>query len=369
MVNRRGVYRFIFAGGGTGGHLFPAVAVAEQIKKMKPESKIMFVGTKDKIEARIVPKLGFDFNTIWISGFSREFTIKNILFPVKLIVSMLQSLLICLKYKPQVAVGSGAYVSGPVVWAASFLGAKVVLLEQNSYPGITNRILEKKADQIHLCFENSKKYFRDQKKLKVTGNPVRLEMELIEKNKALNKFNLDPDKKTVLVIGGSLGAKSINEALKNNLNKFVKNNLQIIWQTGIGYFDEYKSFESNSVRVLPFIDNMIGAYSAADLVIARSGATTIAEVSYLGLPVIFVPSTNVAANHQFKNAQALLENEAALLIPDNELNEKLFPEVQNLLNDESKLKKLSSNIKNFSKPDAAKEIAEEVIKLAEITVV
>lgn len=364
-MSTNSIYRFIFAGGGTGGHLYPAIAVAEQIRLLKPESEILFVGTKNKIESRVVPKLGFDFKTIWISGLARKLTLKNILFPVKVLVSMIQSILINMKLKPRVAVGAGAYVSGPVLWGASVLGSKIMLLEQNSYPGVTNRMLEKKADEIHISFEDSKKYFRDEKKLILSGNPVRTDVKLIDKNSALEKFGLGADKKTLLILGGSLGAKSINEAVKNNIDLFLEKGIQIIWQTGGLYFEQYKAFDNGRVKVMAFIDDMASAYSACDLLAARAGATTIAEVAQLGLPVVFIPSKNVAANHQYKNAKSLVDGNAAELIEDEKLSDKLFSKVYELINNENRLLELKGNIKKFSKPDAAKVIAERAIKLAE----
>lgn len=364
-MSSNSIYRFIFAGGGTGGHLYPAIAVAEQIRLLKPESEILFIGTKDKIEARVVPKLGFNFKTIWISGLARKLTLKNILFPVKVLVAMYQSLLINIKLKPKVAIGTGAYVSGPVLWGASVMGSKIILLEQNSFPGVTNRMLEKKANEIHISFDDSKKYFRQKEKLILTGNPVRTDVKLINKNSALNKFELKTDKKTLLIVGGSLGAKSINEAVKNNIDLFIEKGIQIIWQTGGLYFEQYKAFNNGRVKVMAFIDDMASAYSACDLLVARAGATTIAEVSQLGLPVVFIPSKNVAANHQYKNAKSLVEGNAAELIEDENLSDKFFEKVYELINNENRLAELKNNIKNFSKPDAARIIAERAIKLAE----
>lgn len=359
-------HKYIFAAGGTGGHLYPAVAVAEQVKKLKPESEILFIGTKNKIESRVIPQIGYDFKTIWISGFSRKLTLKNLLFPLKLVVSIVQSLFIVMSFKPNVAIGAGAYVSGPIVWLSSLMGSKVVLLEQNSYPGVTNRMLESKADKVFISFEDSKKYFKYQEKLVLSGNPIRTTLRLIEKEEALKEFSLKSDKKTLLVLGGSLGARSINEAVKENLKVLIENNIQVIWQTGELYYEEYKSFETENVKVMSFVNNMSVAYSACDVVVARAGATTIAEVAYLGLPVIFVPSKNVAANHQYKNAMSLVENNAGLLIEDGKLIYKMKDIVVKTINDETLLEKLKTNIKKYSKPDAALKIAESLINLTEI---
>lgn len=357
------IYRFILAGGGTGGHLYPAVAIAEQIKLLKPEAEILFVGTSNKIESRVIPQLGYKFRTIWISGFARKLNLQNLLFPIKMIVAVIQSVLINIKFKPKVAIGTGAYVAGPVMWGASFMGAKVVLLEQNSYPGITNRMLEKKAEEIHLTFDDSKKYFREQEKLVVSGNPIRVDLKITDKKEALAKFGLSPDKKTLLVLGGSGGAKSINDSIVDLIK--TDKDLQILWQTGAYYYDSYKQYENENVKVLSFIDDMSSVYSACDLIVCRSGATTIAEVALLGLPVIFVPSTNVAADHQFKNAESIVKNGAAELLRDNELKEKLNNLVNNLLSDKKKLVELSEKIKKFSMPKAAENIAKSAIKMAE----
>lgn len=360
------IYRFIFAGGGTGGHLYPALAVAQKIRQLKPDAEILFVGTKEKIESRIVPEYGFDFKSIWISGFSRRFNLKNILFPLKLLAAVIQSLIINTRFKPRVAIGSGAYVSGPVIWASSIIGSKIILLEQNSYPGFTNRMLEKKATEIHLSYDESKKFFRMKEKLFVTGNPIRINLKLIDKKEALEKFGLGESYKTLLVIGGSLGARSINEAVSKSVNELVKNNIQLIWQTGPSYYEEYRNFENTFVKVMPFINDMQAAYSACDLVIARAGATTIAEVSSLKLPVILVPSTNVAANHQFMNAKTLTDANAAIMIEDKDLNSILVKKVKEIIFDADKLNELKKNISAFSKPEAVNIIAERAIKLAEI---
>lgn len=362
----KGQYKILFAAGGTGGHLYPAVAVAEQIKKYSPSSKILFVGTSNKIESRVIPKLGFDFKSIWVSGFNRKLTFKNLLFPLKLLVSMFQSLILNIKFKPDVAVGAGAYVSGPVIFGSSLLNAKVVLLEQNSFPGVTNRMLENKADSIHLSFEDSKKYFKNKSKLLLTGNPVRTTLELSDKKIALSSFSLGEDKKTLLIIGGSLGARSLNKAVAQNLKNITKKNIQVIWQTGEYYYNEYRHLESNIVKVLPFISDMGKAYSSCDLLVARAGATTIAEVAYLGLPVIFVPSTNVAANHQFKNAKSIENSKAGILLEDKKVEYEISTIVSNTIINEELLTELKRNIKKFSKPNAAKDIADDVLRLAEI---
>lgn len=356
-------YRFLFAGGGTGGHLYPAIAVADEIKRIKPESEILFVGTKSKIEGRVIPKLGYGFKSIWIKGFSRKFNLANLLFPIKLIVALLQSLIISFKFKPKVAIGSGGYVAGPAIWGASVMGAKIILMESNSYPGVTTRLLEKYADEVHISFEDSKKYLRFPAKLKVTGNPVRKELGTSDKREAKKYFGLDENKFTVLILGGSLGADSINNASANIIDDLQKNNLQIIWQTGKNYYDKYKNFNFTSVKIFDFIDDMNKAYSACDLLVARAGATTIAELSVLGIPSILIPSPHVAENHQFYNAKSLADIGAAVLLPDDELMSKLKNIILQLVSDENLLKSLGENSKKNSKPNAATEIAESAIKL------
>lgn len=358
-------YNFLFAAGGTGGHLYPAIAVAEELKIISPNSKILFVGTKKKLESRVIPKIGFKFKTIWISGFSRKLNIQNLLFPIKLVVSIIQSFFISLNYRPNVAIGAGAYVSGPIVWMSYLFKSKIVLLEQNSYPGVTNRMLEGKADKIHISFEDSRKYFKNRSKLNLTGNPVRNNLQLLDKSEAKQKFNLDTTKKVLLIIGGSLGARSLNKSVADSISEFKRNNIQVIWQTGEYYFNDYKQFENDSIKIIPFISDMQLVYSACDLMVARAGATTIAEAAYLGLPVIFVPSTNVAANHQFINAKSIVESRAGILVEDTNLDKELTKTVIDTINNQDLLGSLSKNILKFSKPNAAKDIALSVLGLAE----
>jgi UDP-N-acetylglucosamine--N-acetylmuramyl-(pentapeptide) pyrophosphoryl-undecaprenol N-acetylglucosamine transferase len=358
-------YRFLFAGGGTGGHLFPAVAVAEKIRSIIPDAEIMFIGSKSKIEGTVVPALGFKFKPIWIKGFSRKFTLENILFPLKILVSVIQSIIINMKFKPKVAIGSGGYVSGPAIFGASVLGAKIILLEQNSYPGITTRILEKYSDEIHISFEDSRKYFRKKDKLFLTGNPVRENLFSVSREEALKKFGFNPQKKTLLILGGSLGAVSMNEAAAFSLKKFEEKNIQIIWQSGKNYYEKYKHFNSEFVWVNDFIDDMNFAYSASDLLVARAGATTIAEILAFGIPCVLVPSPNVAANHQYYNAKSLAEKDAAVIIDDKKIKEELFEKINSLITNEQRLNQLKQNALKLGKPDAAEIIAKNAIKIAQ----
>ncbi len=358
-------YRFLFAGGGTGGHLFPAVAVAEKIKAKIPEADILFIGTKNKIEGRVIPKLGYKFRSIWIKGFSRQFNMENLLFPVKLIVSLFQSLIINMSFRPRVAIGSGGYVSGPAIWGSSVMGAKIILLEQNSYPGVTTRLLERYADEIHVSYPDSEKYLKSKDKIKVTGNPVRESLGEKDKEKALRHYKLTRDKKTLLVLGGSLGAASINEAVAASFDVFREKGLQLIWQTGSIYYENYKMLNGDGMLVLPFIEDMNLAYSAADMVVARAGATTIAELLVLGIPSVLVPSPNVAENHQYYNAKSLEDENAALLIEDKDVKLILADKIISTIFDDNKLEIWKANAGRLAKPDAASLIADSAIKFAD----
>lgn len=357
-------YRFLFAGGGTGGHLFPAVAVAEKIRLLKPEAEIVFLGTKSKIEGRVVPQLGFQFKPIWIKGFARKFAVENFLFPVKLLVSVFQSMFYCLTFRPKVAIGSGGYVAGPALFAANLFGVKIILLEQNSFPGITTRLLERFAQEIHISYENSRKYFKKNKPLFLTGNPVRNVESLLDKKFALEKLQLSPEKKTLLLLGGSLGAKKLNQMMAKALPKLIENNLQIIWQTGSLYFDQYKNLENQNCRVMAFVEDMKLVYSACDAIISRAGATTLAEITSFGLASILIPSPNVAENHQYYNAKSLVEADAAILLEEKNIDDNFTNEVISLMKNEDQLKTIGANAKSIGKPNAAEEIAVRVLKLA-----
>ncbi len=365
MNKVRSKYRILFAGGGTGGHLYPAIAVAEEVKKLKPNAEILFVGSKNKVEGRVIPKIGFEFKNIIVRGFARKISIKTFLFPFYLLISMIQSLVIAMKFKPLVAIGTGGYVAGPAIWASSVMGAKVILIEPNSYPGITTRLLEKYADEIHISFDYTKQFLRRNEILKLTGNPVRSSLKISDKIYALKKFNLSESKKTLLIIGGSLGADSINKAIEKNLEQFSKNEIQLIWQVGKNYFDEYSKHQKDDCKVFDFIENMDEAFSACDLVIARAGASTISEIALLGLAAILIPSPNVAENHQYHNAKALADNRAVIMIEDKNLETELFEVVIKTLSDEDLINELKLNVRKFSKPDAAFQIARDAINYIE----
>lgn len=358
-------YRFLFAGGGTGGHLFPAIAVANKIRQLKPEAEIMFVGTKGKIEATVAPQCGYKFKSIWIKGFSRKSLSENLLLPLRLAVSLAQSVAISAGFKPRVAIGSGGYVSGPAIWGASVMGAKILLLEQNSYPGVTSRLLEKYAEEVFLGFEDSKKYFKQPEKLKVIGNPVRESLKLKDKSAALSEFGMASGKKTVLILGGSLGAGMVNKTIAGKLEYFKSKGIQIIWQTGKGYYEEYKNLAGKEVWIGAFINNMNSAYSACDVLITRAGATTIAEITALGIASVLVPSPNVAENHQYFNAKSLSDAGAAVLVEEKNLSARFEETVDLLLNNPERLASVREKCGALGKADAAETVAKCAIKFAE----
>jgi UDP-N-acetylglucosamine--N-acetylmuramyl-(pentapeptide) pyrophosphoryl-undecaprenol N-acetylglucosamine transferase len=361
--------RVLFAGGGTGGHLFPAIAIADELKKIEPSIEITFVGTADKIEARVVPQIGYGFRTIWISGFQRRLKLKNILFPIKLIVSIFQTYSILKKIKPHVVVGTGGYVSGPVLRTAVYLKIPTLIQEQNSYPGVTTRLLAPRVNEVHITFEQSLKYFSGIKNVYLTGNPTRGSLENIDMNAAMKYFGFDPEDKktTILVLGGSLGAQTINQAVEKMLPKLVNTGFRVIWQTGADNFITYneikKSFSVQTVSVKPFIERMDYAYSTADFVVSRAGATTIAELTRLGKPAILVPYPHAAADHQTENALSLAAAGAALVVDDSKLSIELDMAIKKIL-DSKALAEMSMKSKKFGKPNAAMKIAKRIITLA-----
>ncbi len=352
--------RVLFAGGGTGGHIFPALAVAKEVRERYPDAEILFIGTKGKIEERVVPENGFAFRKIWISGIQRRFSADNLLIPVKLVVSMLQSLAICMKFKPQVAVGTGGYAAWPAISMAKVMGAKVIMIEPNSYPGVTTRLLEKKADDLYLAFENAAKYLRFPSKHRFEGNPIRKDIKLSDKSGAKNALGFDPGKKVILIVGGSLGATKVNRLIAKEIDKLKAAGIQLLWQTGKNEAAEYQSLESTGIRVKGFIENMSEAYSASDLVISRSGAGAVAEIAALGLPAIFVPSPYVAENHQYHNARGLAELNGCILIEEKNIGEELINTIITVINDEEKLKSLSESASRFAKKDAVIKITDKI---------
>jgi UDP-N-acetylglucosamine--N-acetylmuramyl-(pentapeptide) pyrophosphoryl-undecaprenol N-acetylglucosamine transferase len=360
MKNLVSKYRVLIAAGGTGGHLFPAIAIAEELKSSISDIDFLFIGTKNRMEKEIIPKLGYKYSGTSIIGLPRKVGLRLIGFVFSLIVAFFQALISVMRFKPKIAIGTGSYISVPPLLASKLTGAKIFLSESNSYPGVATRFLDLIATEVYLSFEQSKKYFKDKSKLIVTGTPVRKNLFDKDRKKAAEYFNLYENLKTIIVIGGSLGARSINEKIKEIYQK-LPNNYQLIWQTGHKDFDLYKSLERNErVVILPFIERMDYAYSICDLLICRSGASTISEVISQGIPAILIPSPNVTENHQYYNALELVEKNAAELHLDNESSENLLNKILLLLNDEDRLKTLSQNAKSLFQVDASKVIAERI---------
>lgn len=357
----------LFAGGGTGGHLYPAIAIAEEIVKKDSKIKIVFIGTKNKIEARVVPQKGFEFHTIWISGFSRRLTINNLFFPLKVIVSLIQSFFVIQKVRPSIVVGTGGYVCGPILFVASVLGIPTVVHESNSYPGITTRMLAGRVSKVFVQFGVTKQWLSSKASVEVVGNPTREELSLTTRIKGSAFFKLDPNKKTVFIFGGSLGAASINKVMPEIVSDAVASDYQIIWQTGETDWRSANAIRQHkNIVVKKYIDRMDCGYAAADIVVSRSGATTLAELTRIGKPAILVPYPFAAANHQVLNAETLVEAGAALMIKDTDLKNKLLPSVRELLFDDSKQKIMREKSLKLGKPNAGKEIAQKIVNLSKI---
>ncbi len=361
--------RAIISGGGTGGHIFPALAIAEALVKEDKDIEILFVGAKGKMEMERVPAAGYPIEGLWISGFQRKSSLKNWLFPLKLLVSMGQAVRIILRFRPDVIIGVGGFASGPIMEAGYRMGKPIVIQEQNSWPGVTNRLLAKKAKRICVAFDGMERFF-PKERIILTGNPVRASIvnSGITREEALSHFGLSTDKKTIVVIGGSLGARTINRALAAGSALIAEHarEVQILWQTGKLYVDEFHHSETallDNVRATAFIDRMDMAYKMADLVISRAGALSISEIALTGKPSILVPSPNVAEDHQFKNAMNLVQREAASLVKDSEAVQLLIPKALEAVYDERLLAKWSTNVRQLGKPDAAKRIAQTIKSL------
>ncbi len=361
--------RIIISGGGTGGHVFPALAIADAVKSREPQAEILFVGAKGKIEMERVPKAGYPIKGLWISGFQRKLSVSNLLFPFKLADSLLRSWGIIRQFKPQAVAGVGGYASGPLLEVATRLGTPALLQEQNSYAGVTNRLLAKRAATICVAYEHMERFFpRDH--IVFTGNPVRQVFQGAAPDKAEAKqhFGMDTGKQTICVFGGSMGALSINQAMASNAEVLAKHpEIQVLWQMGKLYetaFRESETARLPNVKAVTFVDRMELAYAMADLVICRAGALTISELALLGKAALLIPSPNVAEDHQTKNALALVEKEAAVLLPDEQAEKGIIRKALALLEKPSQLEQLGTNIKTFARPNAADEIATELLSLA-----
>lgn len=357
--------RYLISGGGTGGHIYPAIAIAEALKAAEPEAEFLFVGALGRMEMERIPKAGYQIEGLWISGLQRGKILANLSLPFKLIHSLWTSWRILRRFRPEVVIGVGGYASAALLKMAQWMGYPSLLHEQNSFAGLTNRKLAKQANTICVAYPNMQRFFPSEK-LVLTGNPVRQALlQKQERSQAALAFGLSPEKKTLLLIGGSLGARSLNQALAAACPELAKrSDIQVLWQTGKGYIEEYKGLESQSVRVLPFVEDMGLAYSLADLVVSRAGALSVSELCLLAKAAVLIPSPNVADDHQTANAKALAEAGAARLLCDSESKEAFLPLVIELLEDDAQRKQLEEKIVAWAYPQAARHIAAEVQKLA-----
>ncbi len=361
--------RIILSGGGTGGHIFPAVAIANAVKDINPAAAVLFVGARGRMEMEKVPAAGYKIEGLWISGLQRRLTVDNLLFPFKVISSLYNARKIIKSFKPDVVVGTGGYASGPTLRMAAKLGIPTLIQEQNSFPGITNKMLASKADRICVAYEGMEKYF-PAAKIRFTGNPVRNDIEFnnATRTEGLKHFGLVDDKITLLVVGGSLGARTINQSIRAGLKHIADSDIQLIWQTGKHYVPEamkaISEYKEQGLITQPFIKEMNMAYAAADIVVSRAGAIAISELCIAGKPSILVPSPNVAEDHQTKNAMALSKRGAAILVKDSEAPTELINSILRLAADKQQQNNLSTNIKTMAMPNAAGLIARQVFEIA-----
>ncbi len=363
--------RIIISGGGTGGHIFPAISIANAIKELRPESEFLFIGAENRMEMEKVPAAGYPIVGLPVSGFDRKSLLKNFKVVIRLGRSLLKARRTVKSFRPDVAVGVGGYASGPTLKMANRLGIPTLLQEQNSYAGVTNKLLAQKAAVICVAYDKMDRYF-PKEKLILTGNPVRQDLfkGANKRNEAITYFGLNPAKKTILVVGGSLGARTINESILNGIEAIAKHaDIQVIWQTGKSYFREAQEALENQTDVpvfaTDFISRMDLAYAVADIIVSRAGASSISEFCLLGKPVVLVPSPNVAEDHQTKNAMALVDKNAALMVTDADARKTLISTVLTLIQDKGEMNELSQNIVKLAQHDSAKRIAEEVLKLAD----
>lgn len=359
-----GNYRFILSGGGTGGHIYPAIAIANELKKRYPDAEFLFVGAKDRMEMEKVPQAGYDIKGLWISGLQRKLSLRNILFPIKLISSLIRAANIVASFKPQVAIGTGGFASGPLLGMAALKGIPCLLQEQNSYAGITNKLLAGRAARICVAYEGMERFFPGDK-IVMTGNPVRSDLVHTSGTRleAFTYFGLDPGKTTLLVLGGSLGARRINELVEQELNFFSGLGIQLLWQCGSLYYESYKKHQSATVQVHAYVNRMDYAYAVADIIISRAGAGTVSELCLAGKPVILIPSPHVAEDHQTRNAEALVRKKAALMIPERDLAATFETQFSKLFHSKEQRSTLGSAIRKLAIPDATERIVDEIEKL------
>jgi UDP-N-acetylglucosamine--N-acetylmuramyl-(pentapeptide) pyrophosphoryl-undecaprenol N-acetylglucosamine transferase len=357
------IERVVISGGGTGGHIFPAIAIADEIKRRNPKVKILFVGASGKMEMEKVPQAGYKIEGLRIAGFQRDLSLSNLLLPFKIIKSLWRARSILDKFRPQLVIGVGGYASGPTLKMANWLGIPTLIQEQNSFPGKTNKMLARKAENICVAYENMDRFF-PKDKIVLTGNPVRKEFHDTNatKEEALAFYKLDNSKPVILVIGGSLGAKTLNRSIIKHIDTINEANVQVLLQTGKHYYDtiieETFNEDMSNIKLLQFIHRMDLAYAAADIIISRAGAISVSELSMVGKPIILVPSPNVSEDHQTKNAMALVEKNAAILVKDSEARKQLVPEALELLKDKTKQTNISRALKQLEKPNATLEIVD-----------
>ena len=360
-------HKFILSGGGTGGHIYPAIAIANELKSRFPNAEFLFVGAQDKMEMQKVPQAGYKIEGLWIAGIQRKLTLQNAMFPLKLINSLWKSRKIIKRFQPDAVIGTGGFASGPLLQMANSMNIPTVIQEQNSYPGITNKMLSKKANAICVAYENLERFF-PKEKIVFTGNPVRQDLLDVEskRSEGVSYFKLDANKKMLLILGGSLGARRVNQLIEKELDFLLANGIQIYWQCGKLYYEDYKKYnDKENVQVVAFIDRMDLIYAAADFVISRAGASSVSELCLVGKPTIFIPSPNVAEDHQTKNAKAIVDKKGAILLKESELETTFETTFSDLIFNENKQKELSQSIKSLAKPNATKDIVEEIVKLVE----
>ena len=359
-----GNYKFLISGGGTGGHIFPAIAIGQELQKRFPDAEFLFVGAKDKMEMEKVPQAGFRIEGLWISGFQRKLSLANLVFPFKLLASLSKAKKIIRRFKPDVAIGTGGFASGPVLKMAAKAGLPYVLQEQNSYAGVTNKLLAKKASAVCVAYPQMERFF-PKDRLVLTGNPIRKDLlkALPSSAEAKTHFGLDQNKKTLLILGGSLGARRVNQLIEAELPFFAGKGVQLLWQCGKLYANDYNKYASEEVKVLPFVDRMDMAYGAADLIISRAGAGSVSELALVEKPLLLIPSPNVAEDHQTKNAQAVVEMGGARMLKESELEAQFQEEMTALLDDEGLQTTLKQGIRAFARPRATEEIADVITQL------
>ena len=354
--------KFIISGGGTGGHVYPAIAIANALKDSNSANEILFIGAKGKMEMDKVPQAGFPIKGLWISGIQRKLTLKNLMFPIKLIVSLINTLMIIKKFNPDVVIGVGGFASGPTLRVAAMLKIPIVIQEQNSYPGITNRVLSNRAEKICVAYPGLEKFF-PKDKIVLTGNPVRKDILKLsdKKQEAYSYFGLNSNKKTLLVVGGSLGARSINLGIEKYLKGLLALDIQILWQTGKSY--SIPETLPDGVKAMTFIEKMDLGYAIADFVVSRAGALAVSEIALVKIPAVLVPYPYASEDHQTKNAMSLVDGDAAILLPDDKVGDYLLKEIEDLVKDESKSNNIKQNIEKYGFPGSSNRIAKEILDL------